>query len=91
NVTPRILEQTRLQFPGVASGTHGYHPRTVGGPMVRPAGPWFTHATLLLEASEKLAKGQATPGPMDRRSDYGLWSRGVGRTLRIKPPVTTDG
>ncbi|WMV34230.1 hypothetical protein MTR67_027615 [Solanum verrucosum] len=25
-------------------GTHGHHPRTVGGPMVHPAGPWFVSA-----------------------------------------------
>ncbi|WMV09288.1 hypothetical protein MTR67_002673 [Solanum verrucosum] len=26
-------------------GTHGHHPRTLGGPRVRPAGPWFVSAT----------------------------------------------
>uniref|UniRef100_M1AUH0 Sn-2 protein n=1 Tax=Solanum tuberosum TaxID=4113 RepID=M1AUH0_SOLTU len=26
-------------------GTHGHHPWTVGGPTVRPAGPWFVSAT----------------------------------------------
>uniref|UniRef100_M1DQ35 Gag-pol polyprotein n=1 Tax=Solanum tuberosum TaxID=4113 RepID=M1DQ35_SOLTU len=30
-VTTHILEQTRLQFLGVGSVTHGHNPRTVGG------------------------------------------------------------
>ncbi|WMV38914.1 hypothetical protein MTR67_032299, partial [Solanum verrucosum] len=44
-VTPRIRKKTRLQLSGVADGTHGHHPRTIGGPMVRPVGPWFVSAT----------------------------------------------
>ncbi|WMV50778.1 hypothetical protein MTR67_044163 [Solanum verrucosum] len=31
--------------------THGHNPRTIGGPTVRPASPWFAPATLLPEAA----------------------------------------
>ncbi|WMV49586.1 hypothetical protein MTR67_042971 [Solanum verrucosum] len=34
-----------MQIFGVAGGTHGHHPWTVGGPTIRPAGPWFVSAT----------------------------------------------
>uniref|UniRef100_M1C426 Uncharacterized protein n=1 Tax=Solanum tuberosum TaxID=4113 RepID=M1C426_SOLTU len=30
---------------GLAGGIHGHHPRTIGGPTVCPAGPWFVSAT----------------------------------------------
>ncbi|WMV26144.1 hypothetical protein MTR67_019529 [Solanum verrucosum] len=36
--------ETRLQIFGVTGSIHGNHPRTVGGPTVRPAGPWFESA-----------------------------------------------
>ncbi|WMV34383.1 hypothetical protein MTR67_027768 [Solanum verrucosum] len=38
---PHIFESEEHADQG---GTHGHHPRTVGGPTVRPAGPWFVSA-----------------------------------------------
>uniref|UniRef100_M1DHD0 Polyprotein n=1 Tax=Solanum tuberosum TaxID=4113 RepID=M1DHD0_SOLTU len=34
---------------------------------------------------ENLAKSRPTPGPTDRRSNHGLWSRVVGQTLEFLP------
>ncbi|WMV26021.1 hypothetical protein MTR67_019406 [Solanum verrucosum] len=40
-----VSVKTRLQISGVAGGTHGHHPWTIGGPTVRPVGLWFKSAT----------------------------------------------
>uniref|UniRef100_M1DL86 Uncharacterized protein n=1 Tax=Solanum tuberosum TaxID=4113 RepID=M1DL86_SOLTU len=43
-ILDRQVRRLRIRSRFSQGGTHEHHPRTVGGPTVRPAGPWFMSA-----------------------------------------------
>uniref|UniRef100_M1DZE5 Late blight resistance protein n=1 Tax=Solanum tuberosum TaxID=4113 RepID=M1DZE5_SOLTU len=88
----KTMQANWHQYIECTSGTHGHHPRTVGGPTVHPEGPWFVLATSPRTQSE--IRPSVNPRP-DLRSVGQVTDRGLcpwidGPKAQLQSRLTVD-